>query len=147
MSRYIDPGCVPPTEGFRTADVDENIEFATIQKDLELLTEGKDMENAVFLFHSPPYKTFLDRAALDGQMIDHVPLDLHVGSIAIKRFIEKNQPLLSMHGHIHESSRITGHWRQKIGRTELFNGAHDGPELCLIRFDLENPEKARRYLF
>ncbi|MBM3436086.1 MAG: hypothetical protein FJY07_07740, partial [Bacteroidetes bacterium] len=34
VSRYVDPGCIPPTEGFRTTQLMEDIEYATIQKDL-----------------------------------------------------------------------------------------------------------------
>ena len=40
-----------------------------------------------------------------GKMIDHVPLDRHLGSIAIRRFIEIRQPLLTLHGHVHEVGR------------------------------------------
>jgi Icc-related predicted phosphoesterase len=146
VSRFVDPGCVPPTEGFRTTNIQEDSEYATIQKDLARLTKNEDITNAIFLFHSPPYKTYLDRAALDGIMIDHVPMDVHVGSIAIQRFIEEKQPLLTLHGHIHESTRITGHWEQQSGKTTSFNAAHDGPELSLIIFDLEDPKKANRFL-
>jgi Icc-related predicted phosphoesterase len=146
VSRYVDPGCTHPTDGFRSMDPEGNITYQTIQKDLENLTKNDNISNAVFLFHSPPYKTFLDRAALDGKMIDHVPMDVHVGSIAIARFIEEKQPMLTLHGHIHESTRITGHWSQFFNKTVSFNAAHDGPELSIIKFDLENPLNARRFL-
>ena len=79
-------------------------------------------------------------------MIDGVPLDVHVGSIAMKRFIEENQPLVTLHGHIHESASLTGAWREKIGRTHMFQAAHDGPELALVRFDLEDLDSATREL-
>lgn len=147
VSRYVDPGCIHPTEGFRTIEPTEDIEYATIQHDLERLTENEDMSRAVFLFHSPPYQTYLDRAALDGVMVDYVSMDVHVGSIAIKRFIEKQQPFLTLHGHIHESARLTGFWKQQIGNTVSLNAAHDGPELSIIKFDLEEPLKAQRFLY
>jgi Icc-related predicted phosphoesterase len=146
VSRYVDPGCTHPTEGFRSVEPKGNITCQTIQKDLEELTGDEDLTNAVFLFHSPPYKTFLDRAALDGRMIDHVPLDVHVGSIAIMRFIEEKQPMLTLHGHIHESTRLTGRWLQSFNKTVSFNAAHDGPELSIIKFDIDNPLNARRFL-
>jgi Icc-related predicted phosphoesterase len=88
----------------------------------------------------------LDRAALDGKSIDYVPLDLHVGSIAVRRFIEARQPLMTLHGHIHESPRLTGSWKDRLGETALFSGGHDGPELALVRIDLENPGQATRVL-
>ena len=61
-------------------------------------------------------------------------------------FIETRQPLLTLHGHVHESARLTGAWNDRIGRTWLFGGAHDGPELALVRFDPEDLEGASRLL-
>lgn len=147
VSRYVDPGCVSPEEGWRTVEVDpDEAQFATIAQDLDALVGSDDLENAVFLFHAPPHESNLDRAALDGKTFDHVPLDVHVGSIAIRRFIEKRQPLLTLHGHIHESARITGSWRDSFGRTVALSAAHDGAELSLVRFDLEDPSSASREL-
>ncbi len=147
VSRYVDPGCVSPEEGFRSVSIDENeIKFSTIKNDLDNLTANEDLSNAVFLFHSPPYKTNLDRIANDGKFFEHVPLDLYAGSIAIKKMIETKQPLLTLHGHIHESTRLTGQWKDKIGNTFCFNSAHDGPELSLIEFDLCNLPNAKRIL-
>jgi len=147
VSRYVDPGCVPPTQGMRSVPVpDDEIEFSTIKEDLQILAGDDSLDRAIFLFHAPPYQTYLDRAALDGRMIDHVPMDVHVGSIAIKRFIEKCQPAVTLHGHIHESARMTGHWSQQIGRTHAFTAAHDGDELALVTFDPESPKTAARRL-
>ena len=147
VSRFTDAGCVSPEQGQRTVAVDpDEIRFGTIAADLLRLTKDRDLEDTVCLFHSPPYRTDLDRAALDGRTVDHAPLDLNVGSIAIQRFIEDRQPLLTLHGHIHESPRLTGNWRQKIGRTHAFTGAHDGRELALVRFDLDDLDNATREL-
>jgi Icc-related predicted phosphoesterase len=147
VSRYVDPGCVSPEEGVRSVPVpDESRRHRTIQGDLETLTNGRDLARAVMLFHTPPYRSRLDRAALDGQVVDHTPLDLHVGSIAVQRFIAERQPLLTLHGHIHESARLTGSWRDRFGRTHAFTAAHDGPELALVRFDLHDLDGATREL-
>lgn len=147
VSRYTPPGSVSPEEGRRSVPVDpRDTRHSTIQDDLNSLAGNADLSSAVFLFHTPPHETALDRAALDGKSVDHVPLDVHVGSIAVRRFIEARQPLLTLHGHIHESTRLTGAWRDRIGQTHIFNAAHDGPELALIRFDLENLEDAERVL-
>lgn len=147
VSRYVDPGCVSPEEGCRTIPIPpQRARYRTIAEDLEQLTAGRDVSKAVFLFHAPPFQTKLDRAALDGRSIDHVPLDVHVGSIAIRRFIELRQPQVTLHGHIHESARITGQWREQIGRTWCMSAAHDGPELALIRFDPSAPADATREL-
>ncbi|MCB2197145.1 MAG: metallophosphoesterase [Bacteroidetes bacterium] len=146
VSRYVDPGCVHPTEGKRSIKENEDIEYATIYKDLNLLTNQDNLEKAIFLFHSPPYKSNLDRADLDDVIIDHVAPDVHVGSIAIQRFIQEKQPLLTLHGHIHESSRITGSWKDKIDETFMFSAAYELPELAIISFDLNHLDEANRIL-
>jgi Icc-related predicted phosphoesterase len=147
VSRYVPPGTVSPEGGARSVEVsDHYVRYGTIKEDLDDLTMGTDLSRSIFLFHTPPYETNLDRAALQGKKVDHVPLDLHVGSIAVQRFIEARQPLLTLHGHIHESPRIMGSWRDKIGRTHLFSAAHDGPELSLIRFDPHDLDRASRTL-
>jgi Icc-related predicted phosphoesterase len=147
VSRFVDPGCISPEEGWRSVPFSPNdIRYATIQADLDLLTNDSDLSKAIFLFHAPPHKTFLDRVALDGKMIDTIPLDVHAGSIAIRRFIEKRQPLITLHGHIHESARLTGSWCEHLGRTWAYSAAHDGDELALVRFDPNEPDKATRSL-
>ena len=147
VSRYVDPGCIHPVDGIHTVPVpDYEMRYSTIRDDLESLTDGDDLSQAIMLFHSPPYRTNLDRAALDGRKIDHAPLDVNVGSIAIQKLIKKKQPLVTLHGHVHESSRITGKWMDREGRTVMFNAAHDGPELAIIRFDPDYPESATREL-
>jgi uncharacterized protein len=145
VSRFVDPGCISPEEGRRSVESDVlKQRYSTIQKDLTALAEGQDLRQDIFLFHSPPYQSSLDRAALDGQMVDHVPRDVHVGSIAIRRFIEEHQPALTLHGHVHESTRLTGKWKDRIGETVCLQAAHDGPELSLIRFDPDDPAAATR---
>ena len=145
--RYKEPGAVSPEDGSYSFPIRENeIKFSTIKKDLEFLVRDDNLKNAIFLFHAPPYNTKLDRAVLDRKMIDHVPLDLHVGSIAIRRLIEKKHPRLTLHGHVHESARISGSWKDKIGSTICLSAAYDGPELALIKFKTENLEKATREL-
>ncbi len=121
--------------------------WGTIAGDLEALVGAADVSGAVFLFHSPPHGTALDRAALDGQSVDHVPARrarrqhrdpaLHRGAPAAR---------LTLHGHVHESARLTGSWQDRIGRTVCLSAAHDGPELALVRFDLDRPEEATREL-
>jgi len=146
VSQYVDPGCVHPTEGYRSVDAPKSLKYSSIKEDLFDLCGETKQHNSIFLFHTPPYDTNLDRAALDGKMVDYVPLDVHVGSIAVKRFIEEQEPLLSLHGHIHESTKLTGIWREKIDNTWAFNGANDTQELSIITFDPENLENANRLL-
>lgn len=148
VSRYTDPGCISPEEGRRSYDIEPNlVKYSTIKKDLEILFGEDNISDSVVLFHSPPYRSHLDRADLDGKHYDSAPLDVNVGSIAIRDFIERRQPYLTLHGHIHESPRLTGHWKDRIGDTEMFSAAHDGKELALVRFDLDNLSDSERIIF
>jgi len=147
ISRFVDVGAVSPEKGQRTFPVPpDEIRYATIAEDLEALSKNAQVEKTIFLFHSPPYDSLLDTIDIAGKMVDHAPLDAHIGSIAIQRFITEKQPLLTLHGHVHESSRLTGHWMQQIGRTYCFSAAHDGPELAVVRFDTDALHNATRDL-
>jgi Icc-related predicted phosphoesterase len=147
VSRFVDPGSVSPEEGYRTVPLaDREAKWGTIAADLGALAGADDLSRAIFLFHSPPYRTKLDRAALDDQKVEHAPLDVHVGSIAIRRFIEDRQPVVTLHGHVHETARLSGAWQDRLGTTVCLSAAHDGPELALVRFDVESPGAATRQL-
>ncbi len=147
VSRFTDPGCIAPEDGTHTIPVDEHeLKYSTIKDDLNNLTGNENLERTIFLFHSPPHNTNLDYANLDGKKIDNIQPDVHVGSIAIRRFIEKRQPYITLHGHIHESARITGSWKDMIGNTYCFSAAHDKKELAIVKFDIEKPGDAVREL-
>ncbi|NPV80492.1 MAG: metallophosphoesterase [Firmicutes bacterium] len=78
-------------------------------------------ENAIFAFHCPPYDSLLDTAPdLDKDLRIKTAggqvLMKPVGSTAVRNAIKKWQPLLSLHGHIHEAA---GHTR--IGKTLAIN--------------------------
>ncbi len=144
VSMFVDPGCVSPEEGGRTAGpTGREIRYTTIALELEELTEGElDFSKTILMSHCPPHKCKLDRADLDGKMVDHVPLDVHIGSIAIQRFIKEKQPLLTLHGHVHESRTLTGSWMEKFGLTTSYSAANETPALALVRFDPQNPAEA-----
>ena len=149
VTGYVRPGCIAPDDGKSvfTVRVDEHeLKTTTIEKDLKKLTGDDNLEKSIFLFHSPPHCCKLDRAALDGHRIDDIQVDVHVGSTAILRFITRRQPLITLHGHIHESTRLSGSWWETFNRTTAFNASHDGTELALIRFDPYHPQNATREL-
>ncbi len=82
-----------------------------------LIAQVKDKSKAIFNFHAPPYGYALDLAPeLTADLIQAADRKIHVGSRAVARMIEKYQPLLGLHGHIHESRGI-----QKIKRTTIVN--------------------------
>jgi Icc-related predicted phosphoesterase len=72
-------------------------------------------------FHCPPYGTRLDVAPKLDKTLKPVynlgvPEFINVGSTSIRRFLEKYQPILSLHGHIHESTGT-----ENIGETLAMN--------------------------
>ena len=78
-----------------------------------------DMGRAVFNFHAPPYGTGLDEApALDENLrpTHGGAVMKPVGSKAVREAIGKYEPVLSVHGHIHESKGV-----KKLGRTLAMN--------------------------
>ena len=78
-----------------------------------------DMNRTIFNFHAPPYGTGLDEApALDDELrpMHGGAVMKPVGSTAVRDAILKHQPMLSVHGHIHESRAI-----KKMKRTLAIN--------------------------
>jgi len=83
----------------------------------ELIAQVSDVKNAIFNFHAPPYGSSLDLAPeLTEDLIQAADRKIHVGSRAVTNMIDKYQPMLGLHGHIHESRAI-----QNWGRTVLMN--------------------------
>jgi Icc-related predicted phosphoesterase len=106
-----------------------------------------DMGRAIFNFHAPPYGTGLDEApALDETLrpIHGGAVMKPVGSKAVRDSIMKHQPLLSVHGHIHESRGV-----KKMGRTLALNpGSVYGDGVlqgAVIELDVKKA-KVSRYL-
>jgi len=82
------------------------------------------------VFHSPPYGTALDQIAQG----------VHVGSHETRRFLERVEPLLGLHGHIHESPAVSGRFADRLGETVCVNaGQRMGSSLHAVWFDLADP--------
>ena len=145
-SPEINTGCIAPADGYFSVPPRHNPEKDTIENDIEKLVGDDDLQFGIFLFHSPPYQTHFDHALVrnDGQA--NGTSVINVGSKAIRNFIEIAQPYITMHGHIHESVAITGQWKQELGRTLAFSAAHDGPELAVVKFKLNELHSATRRL-
>jgi Icc-related predicted phosphoesterase len=97
----------------------EEPEDALLQRIEAVVSQVRDPGNAVFNLHPPPYGSGLDdapeltkdmRLAYAGQSL------VAVGSQAVLKVIEKYQPLLGLHGHIHE-----GKGTRKYKRTLCIN--------------------------
>jgi len=78
-------------------------------------------ERAIFNIHVPPYATGLDIAPLLDETLKPIVsagevISGPVGSKAVRAAIERYQPLVSLHGHVHESRAVT-----RLGRTTCIN--------------------------
>jgi uncharacterized protein len=97
---------------------------------------GRAGAEAVYVLHSPPRDTACDCTAAG----------VHVGSRAVRALIERLQPPLVLSGHIHESPRVAGAWRDVIGRTAIVNpGQFGAPRLCGVWFDPRRPAVTLRH--
>jgi uncharacterized protein len=97
----------------------EDSEEELAQRIDAMASQIPDQSRAIFNLHCPPYKSGLDEApAIDADLkLLHGGRALRpVGSTAVRQAIEKHQPLLSLHGHIHESKGAI-----KIGKTLSIN--------------------------
>ncbi len=107
-----------------------------------LASRLKAPQQAVFNLHVPPFNTNLDIAPeLDENLTPKLSLTggfkmVSVGSKAVRKAIEKYQPLLGLHGHIHESRSA-----QKIGRTMCINPGSEYGEGVLRGVVLEFSKK------
>jgi len=119
-------------------EVDPQAFFQThgyIKEDIENLPLPKNIDKTIYVFHAPPFQTKLD--ILYNRR--------HVGSKAIKRFIEKKQPYLTLHGHIHESPQVSGSYFERIGKTFSINPGQGNRQLHTVIFQLEDVEHTIRH--
>jgi Icc-related predicted phosphoesterase len=122
------------------------------EEELGRMIEGmaanvKNMKSAIFNIHIPPIDTVLDKAPMVDKNLKVVVRGNQVqmvsaGSSAVRKAIETHQPLLGIHGHIHESKGIV-----KIGRTLCANPGSEYGEGILRGFlaQLEG-DRIRTYL-
>jgi Icc-related predicted phosphoesterase len=97
--------------GFSTVDNKFDIVADNFLKELKNLEKKNNMEYKIVLVtHPPPYNTNIDY------------IGEHVGCKNFRKFIEEQQPIISVSGHIHE----TFGFEDTIGKTLVFNPGPDG---------------------
>jgi Icc-related predicted phosphoesterase len=106
----------------------------SIEEDL-MSVSFDDPGHTFCVFHCPPYDTGLDT--------------LHtgkpIGSKAIRGFLERTRPLVSLHGHIHESPYMSGVYRTHINGCLAVNPGQ-GPNLFhAVTFDTDDPEETMNH--
>jgi uncharacterized protein len=85
-----------------------------------LVAQLSNVSKSVFCIHCPPHGTKIDLApALDANMRTKQH-EIPVGSTAVRAIIEKYQPLIAIHGHIHESPGVI-----KLGKTPCVNAGSE----------------------
>ncbi len=108
----ISPPFFTDEEGVKLVDINKDIRpRGTIEEDFKKILSKTDPSRTIYVTHTPPYNTALD-IIYNGN---------HVGSKAIRKFIETAQPPLTLHGHIHESPSRSGKILDKLGKTVSVN--------------------------
>ena len=112
-----------PTPWNSPRELDEEALYHRIRRLADQLEEPR---RAIFNLHVPPYDSGLDRAHqinpenLTRVYKSGVAVEIPVGSHAVRQIIEEYQPLLALHGHIHESRGET-----HIGKTLAINSGSE----------------------
>ncbi|MFH1415374.1 MAG: metallophosphoesterase [Elusimicrobiota bacterium] len=133
FQEQLGPGVLSTEEGYKNIDWFTYAgTLPTIEDELKGLPLPEDFNKAIYIFHMPPANLGLDQCR-SGEK---------VGSAAIYDFLKKNQPLFSLHGHIHESPEMSGKWMAKIGDTVCIQpGQRHGFDYVVI--DLKNVKYER----
>lgn len=95
------------------------------------LPKADDKNKTIYVFHNPPYGIGLDVCA-DGRQ---------VGSKAMIEFLENSNAYMSLHGHIHESPRMSGLWYNMLGNTICIQPGQTelrNKEMFYVIIDTEN---------
>jgi Icc-related predicted phosphoesterase len=128
-------GWVSHAGGIAPADFDPQRRSPTIAAALDELA-AQAGPDALYVLHSPPRDTRCDMIAARA----------HVGSRAIRAFVERVQPPLVLSGHIHESPRVSGSYRDAIGRSVVVNPGQFGTvRLCGVWFDPQRIAETLRH--
>ncbi|MEM4649527.1 MAG: hypothetical protein QXP78_02535, partial [Candidatus Bathyarchaeia archaeon] len=96
----------------------------------EMISKVNNLKNCIFNLHAPPYGSGLDEAPQLDENLKPIyggQVLTPVGSKAVKEAIEKHQPLLGLHGHIHEGKGVS-----HIGRTLCINPGSSYEEGTLL---------------
>lgn len=90
----------------------------------------------IFVAHAPPINSRLDELP---------EIDGAIGSRAVRAFIEQRQPLVTLHGHVHESYLKTGQWHAMLGKTLCINPGQQSDQLHAVLFESEDPQTSLRH--
>lgn len=112
-----------------TAPADHFRKLPSITEELHRLpfVEGR----TAVVAHCPPFETPLDKM--------YGPR--HIGSRAMRRFIDERRPQMTLHGHIHESPQLTGEYSAQLGGTLSLNAGQATRALHLLTIEIGRPSE------
>jgi len=129
-------GYVSRGGGLREHVFDPRRRAPTIADALETLAGLSDPAHTILVSHSPPH----------GTSCDVIHTRVHVGSRALRRYVETRRPPLVLSGHIHESPRVTSTYHDRIGSTVVVNpGQFGASRLSGVWFDPGDPAGTLRH--
>jgi uncharacterized protein len=126
-------------------DREEDEEDMARRIDAMLAQATAPPERLVFNFHCPPHGTPLDEAPQlteDLGVVGGGHVRAHVGSTAVREAIKRAQPILGLHGHIHEARGAA-----RLGRTISINpgSSYETGDLQGAVIELDGRGKVKRY--
>jgi uncharacterized protein len=103
-------------------------------------------ERTIFSLHCPPYGTGLDDApqlTADMDLKDAGRSTVPCGSTAVREAIERHQPALSLHGHIHEARGT-----HRLGQTLCINpgSSYEQGQLLGAVIEMDGKKKVKRFV-
>jgi Icc-related predicted phosphoesterase len=103
-------------------------------------------ERTIFSLHCPPHGTGLDDApqlTAEMDLKDAGRSTVPVGSTAVREVIERHQPALSLHGHIHEARGTT-----RLGRTLCINpgSSYEQDQLLGAVVEVDGKKKVKKFM-
>jgi uncharacterized protein len=125
---------IAPPEGLQTLGSFQDYLAAlpSIQEELAALDARlEDSRSTVAVIHGPPFGTACD--LLHGRQ--------HIGSRAVQEWIQRRQPRITLHGHIHESPIVSGAYVDRVGTTWVINPGADPLTPHLVVLDLAEPSR------
>ena len=94
----------------------------TLAEELRNLVKPRHPPGSIYVMHMPPA----------GLGLDVCGSGFRAGSRAVRDFLMRMGPLLSLHGHIHESPAVSGVWRAQLGSTLCVQPGQDGNLVAVV---------------
>ncbi len=134
-ARDLESDAIQPQEGDYLSSASGTIKpippnYFLKKPSIEEQVRNIDPESRIWLCHTPPY----------GGKLDISWEQNHLGSKALTNQIWKQQPILSLHGHIHEAPMLSGSWVDKIGESYCINPGRNAKQLYAAIIELDENE-------